>query len=103
MDSKIYQEICSQRRLGASRKRCEHKTRRPSHKSARRTSVDPKALLTRREREVLVGIAAAASDEQIAKELNVTLTEVKSDVNNIYRKLNVPDRLQAILWAVTYL
>jgi DNA-binding NarL/FixJ family response regulator len=60
-------------------------------------------LLAWREREVLVAIASGASDEEIAKKLNISLREVEADINNIYKKLNAPNRLQAILWATANL
>ena len=103
MNRKIYQEVRLQRRIVALRRRCEHKTTSLSHKSAQRNPGDPRAVLTWREYEVLSGIASAACDEEIAKKLNINLTEVKADINNIYKKLNAPNRLQAILWAMRYL
>jgi len=103
MDGKIYHEVCLQGRPLGSRRRHQHKAKRFPRKPTHKTPVDPKAVLTRRECEVLVGIASGACDEEIAKKLNISLTEVKDDVNKIYKKLNAPNRLQAVLWAVTYL
>jgi len=103
MDSKIDQEVRLQKRMVPLRRHFEHKTKHPSHKSAHRNQVDTKALLEWREREVLVGIASGASDEEIAKKLNISLREVKTDINNIYKKLNTPNRLQAVLWAAAHL
>jgi DNA-binding NarL/FixJ family response regulator len=86
----------------ALRRHYEHRSHL-SHKSAHRNQVDTKALLAWREREVLIGIASGASDEEIAEKLNTSLGEVKADINNIYKKLNAPNRLQAVLWAAAHL
>jgi LuxR family maltose regulon positive regulatory protein len=52
--------------------------------------------LTRREREVLALIGAGQSNPEIAEELVIAVTTVKSHVSNIYGKLNVENRFQAI-------
>ena len=115
MDSKIDQEVRSQRSITALRSRDKRRTKHLSYKSDRsRNRVDPKAALTQpasltqpaltgREREVLIAIACGAPDEEIAKRLNMSLTEVKAHVDIIYKKLNAPNRLQAVLWAAEYL
>jgi ATP/maltotriose-dependent transcriptional regulator MalT len=103
MEKKIDQEVRLQKRMVALRRHYEHKTKLFSRRSAPRNQVDTKALLAWREREVLVGIASGASDEEIAKKLNISLKEIKADINNIYKKLNAPNRLQAVLWAAAHL
>jgi LuxR family maltose regulon positive regulatory protein len=52
--------------------------------------------LSEREMEVLALITAGKSNRQIAKELFVALSTVKTHVNNIHRKLDVRNRTQAI-------
>ena len=56
-------------------------------------------LLTRREQEVLALIAAGRSNQQIADELVISLGTVKRHISNIYRKLGVRRRTQAVAWA----
>jgi len=46
--------------------------------------------------EVLVLIAAGRSNKQIAQELIVTVGTVKTHINNIYGKLDVGSRTQAV-------
>jgi LuxR family maltose regulon positive regulatory protein len=52
--------------------------------------------LTPREQEVLQLIAAGYSNPEIAEELVIALTTVKTHVKNIYGKLQVTNRVQAV-------
>jgi DNA-binding NarL/FixJ family response regulator len=56
--------------------------------------------LTERETEVLRLLALGYSNKQIAQELAIGETTVKSHVSNILAKLGVPSRTQAALYAV---
>jgi len=103
MEIKIDQEVRLRKRIVALRRHCEHKTKQFPRKSGHINQADTKVLLQWREREVLVGITSGASDEEIADKLNISLTEVKADINSIYKKLNAPNRLQAVLWAAAHL
>jgi len=55
--------------------------------------------LTPKEREVLLLLASGARNADIAKKLYVSPHTIRTHLHNIYRKINVPDRFQAILWA----
>ncbi len=57
-------------------------------------------LLSVREQEVIKLIAAGASNEEIADCLFISGHTVKSHLYRIYKKIEVPNRLQAALWAV---
>jgi LuxR family transcriptional regulator, maltose regulon positive regulatory protein len=52
--------------------------------------------LSERELEVLVLLAAGNSNRQIASELFVALSTVKTHIKNIYGKLDVRNRTQAV-------
>jgi len=57
-----------------------------------------KVSLTPREKEILVMIALGAKNKEIAAELFITSNTVKTHIYNVYKKINVPNRLQAALW-----
>lgn len=56
--------------------------------------------LTERELEVLNYIALGKSNEEIAKKLNVSTHTIKVHSHNIYNKLLVEDRTQAVIKAI---
>ena len=57
------------------------------------------ASLTRREVEVLSMVAIGSTNEEIADDLCISSNTVKTHTYNIFKKINVPNRLQAALWA----
>ena len=59
--------------------------------------------LTPREKEILYMIAAGKTNHDIAKELFISISTVKSHAYNVFRKIEVPNRIQAALWTVKYL
>ena len=57
------------------------------------------ASLTPREREILVLMAHGMSNSEIANHLVVSATTVKTHVGNVLAKLDVRDRVQAVVVA----
>ena len=55
--------------------------------------------LTNREREILELIAVGESNQDIADRLSISLKTVRNHVSNIYSKLMVADRAQAVIKA----
>ena len=55
--------------------------------------------LTRRETEILAMVAVGAKNEEIAEKLCISPHTVKTHIYNIFKKIDVPNRLQAALWA----
>ena len=70
----------------------KNKIREPSPEENR-------VALTKRENEVLTMVAVGASNEDIADRLCISPHTVKTHVYNIFKKIHVPNRLQAAFWA----
>jgi DNA-binding NarL/FixJ family response regulator len=65
---------------------------------------DPRAAadvrtLTDREREVLCSVAQGLSNEEVAKDLYLSVTTVKTHLARVFSKLGVRDRAQAVIVA----
>ena len=57
---------------------------------------DPFGLLTGREQELLIALSEGNTNIQIASELDISLNTVKFHLKNLYSKLNVRNRAQAV-------
>jgi DNA-binding NarL/FixJ family response regulator len=56
--------------------------------------------LTEREVEVIRALAQGKSDRQIANSLGISEKTVRNHTSNIYRKLHIFDRTQAVIYAI---
>lgn len=65
-----------------------------------RRKQEEKEGLTSREREVLVLISKGENNKDIANTLNISEKTVKNHITNIFRKLDVEDRTQAVIYAI---
>lgn len=59
----------------------------------------PVGDLSKREREVLQLVARGSSNEQIARELGIAVQTVRNYISNIYDKIGVHSRAEAVVWA----
>jgi LuxR family transcriptional regulator of csgAB operon len=66
-------------------------------------SKSKESLLTSREIEIMAMISIGAKNEEIAEKLFISPNTVKTHIYNIFKKINVPNRLQAALWAAKHL
>jgi NarL family two-component system response regulator LiaR len=62
----------------------------------------PEANLTERELDVLKGIARGLSNQEIAGELSIGVTTVRTHVSSLFSKLDLANRTQAALYAVEH-
>ncbi|MFJ4807092.1 response regulator transcription factor [Streptomyces longwoodensis] len=60
---------------------------------------EPPDGLTSREAEVLVLIAEGLSNHEIAQKLHVSTATVKTHINNLFAKIGIKDRAQAVRYA----
>lgn len=66
------------------------------------TKTSPAAKLSPREAEIIVMLAAGASNKEIARRLELAESTVKIHVQGILRKLNLSSRVQAAVYAVEH-
>jgi NarL family two-component system response regulator LiaR len=58
--------------------------------------------LTERELEVVQALAQGKSNKEIARDLDISEKTVRNHASNIYRKLHIFDRTQAVIYAVRH-
>ncbi len=68
-------------------------------RGARRRRSGAKSPLSNQEREVLKGLAASKVYKEIAHDLGIAASTVRSHLHNVYAKLGAADRAQAVLIA----
>jgi DNA-binding NarL/FixJ family response regulator len=61
--------------------------------------VNKEVILTLRQTEILAMAVSGSSNPQIAEKLCISQCTVKAHLHNIYRKIDVPNRFQAAIWA----
>ncbi len=65
-----------------------------------REQEQPLHLLTEREKEVLAQVARGLTNQQIAAELLMSVSTVKTHIQSIFQKLGLPNRTEAAVFAV---
>ena len=63
----------------------------------------PVELLTEREHDVLGLVAIGMPYNDIAQNFGISPKTVKTHLHHIFKKIKVPNRLQAMLWAGQHL
>jgi len=58
-----------------------------------------KPFLSSREVEIIGKLSGGLTNDEIADHLHISLFTVKTHLQNIYRKIKVTNRMQAIIWA----
>jgi LuxR family transcriptional regulator of csgAB operon len=68
-----------------------------------KSSSSSREKLTERQIEILALVAVGATNDEIADRLCISPHTVKTHLYNIFKKINVPNRVQAALWAASNL
>ncbi|MDJ0808055.1 MAG: LuxR C-terminal-related transcriptional regulator [Gammaproteobacteria bacterium] len=68
------------------------------HRNTQRRPSQTMSVLTMKERQIIWCMAKGDSNKKIAKRLNISDRTVKTHVYNIFRKINVTNRVQAVNW-----
>jgi DNA-binding NarL/FixJ family response regulator len=68
------------------------------HISSQNAGLTPK--LTEREMQVITALAQGKSNKQIAHDLGISEKTVRNHASNLYKKLHLYDRTQAVLYAI---
>ncbi len=64
------------------------------------TADNEKSTLSKRQTEVLQAVAKGLSNQEIAQELNIALNTVRVHLRNIFEKIQVQSRTEAVMWAI---
>ncbi|MQY30815.1 response regulator [Nocardia aurantia] len=60
---------------------------------------EPTAILTEREEHVLAAVARGRTNNEIAAELHISLSTVKTHIAGLMAKLGVRNRVELVIWA----
>lgn len=66
-------------------------------------TLDECCTLTRREKEILLAMGSGACNTEIARQLNLSPHTIKTHIYNLFKKIEVSNRVQAVSWARTHL
>jgi len=61
--------------------------------------IQPIEPLTAREEQVLAGVAAGRTNTEIAEDLYIALSTVKTHIASLMNKLNARNRVEIVIWA----
>jgi len=69
----------------------------------KKAAIEEKTALTSREIEILTLVSMGSTNDEIANKMCISTNTVKTHLYNIFKKINVENRLQAALWSAANL
>ena len=57
-------------------------------------------LLTEREKEIVLYLLEGKTKQEVAKSLSLSISTIKTNVENIYRKFNVHNKVEFVIYTV---
>lgn len=79
-----------------------HGTTRGTHATSDTNGSSPTRQLSPREREILMLMSEGRSNDEIAQNLHCSTNTIKTHLGHIFRKLEVGDRVSAVVSAMRY-
>ena len=58
--------------------------------------------LSSRQQDIMLAVARGLSNQEIADELNIKLSTVRNNIADVYYKLGISNRVQALLWVLAH-
>ena len=58
--------------------------------------------LSPRQQDIMLALARGLSNQEIADELDIKLSTVRNNIADVYYKLGISNRVQALLWVLAH-
>ena len=58
--------------------------------------------LSPRQQDIMLALARGLSNQEIADSLNIKLSTVRNNIADVYYKLGISNRVQALLWVLAH-
>lgn len=81
----------------------QHSSDCPQCKANRITRKRSNVKLTQQEKKILLGLVTGITNTKLANQMSISTHTMKTHLSNIYRKIEVPNKTMAVVWANEHL